>query len=70
MMIKFFSLLVTLVNVLVWNGLIYFTIETYRGHSNFSWLYLGVAAVGCLAVSKLKTIVDAHLPTEEPNEGA
>lgn len=67
---KIFSILMTLVNALAWNVLIYFVVESYRGHSNFSAWYLSVATIGCIAVTKLKILVDENSHKEEPNEGS
>lgn len=68
---RLLSIIFATINAIVWNVLIYYCIETYRGHEHFSWTYLGVAAIGCLAVTKIKIIIDSHIsPVETDNEGS
>lgn len=63
-----FSALIAILQIIVWNILIYMIVENFRSHENYSWQYLGLVAIGCIAVSGINRNLSSLLPEAEPTE--
>lgn len=67
-LLTFFSALIGLAHIIVWNVLIYMIIENFRGHEHYSYIYLGLITVGCISITKIYSNMERLLPKEDETE--